>query len=103
MSDTTPGGIVFPLAGDKIKDAASPSALAEDFRKLAFSAEQQSHAAANAAEEAAIDHADMKIDALKTSHISLDTDGVPYYDPGSMAVQVLQDDDGVPYFKQALA
>ena len=46
---------------------------------------------------------DGRLDALKTSHISLDTDGVPYYDAGSMSVQVLQDDDGVPYFIQALA
>lgn len=40
-------------------------------------------------------------DQFSTSHIALDTDGVPYYSPGSMTVQIHQDADGVPYFEPA--
>lgn len=37
--------------------------------------------------------------ALDTSHIALDTDGTPYYRPGSTTVKVLQDTDGTPFYK----
>lgn len=40
-------------------------------------------------------------DHFNTSHIALDTDGVPFYSPGSMSVQIHQDADGVPYFTES--
>lgn len=36
--------------------------------------------------------------APKVSNIALDSDGVPYYSPGSTAVHIIQDTDGTPYF-----
>lgn len=36
---------------------------------------------------------------LDTSHIALDTDGTPYYRPGSTTVKVLQDTDGTPFYE----
>lgn len=38
---------------------------------------------------------------LDTSHIALDTDGTPYYRPGSMTVKILQDTDGTPFYEAA--
>lgn len=40
-----------------------------------------------------------ELERLTTSHISLDTDGVPFYSPGSTTVQVGQDLDGTPYIR----
>ena len=37
------------------------------------------------------------ITGLRVSHIDLDTDGEPYYSPGSATVPVGQDLDGTPY------
>lgn len=37
--------------------------------------------------------------ALDTSHIALDSDGTPYYKPGSTSVKVLQDSDGTPFYE----
>lgn len=39
--------------------------------------------------------------ALDTSHVALDTDGTPYYRPGSMTVRVQQDTDGTPFYEAA--
>lgn len=38
--------------------------------------------------------------APKVSNIALDTDGIPYYSPGSTSVHIIQDTDGTPYFIQ---
>lgn len=37
-------------------------------------------------------------DMLATS-ISIDTDGTPYFDPGSYDAQLFEDTDGVPYYR----
>ena len=40
-----------------------------------------------------------ELERLTVSHIALDTDGTPYYSPGSATVQVGQDTDGTPYIR----
>lgn len=35
------------------------------------------------------------------SNIALDTDGTPYYSPGSVTIKVTQDTDGTPYYQPA--
>lgn len=49
MAGNTPRGLVYPTSDDKIKDGTSPSALADDFRVLADSADAQIAAAEGAA------------------------------------------------------
>lgn len=40
-----------------------------------------------------------ELERLTISHLALDTDGTPYFSPGSATVQVGQDDDGTPYIR----
>ena len=40
-----------------------------------------------------------ELERLTVSHIALDTDGTPYFSPGSATVQVGQDTDGTPYIR----
>lgn len=52
---------------------------------------------------AALAYADAKAtdiqNELDTSHVALDTDGTPYYRPGSTTVKVRQDADGTPFYE----
>lgn len=38
------------------------------------------------------------LDRLQQSHLSLDTDGTPYFTPGKGTQRLLQDVDGTPYY-----
>ncbi|MEV4902346.1 hypothetical protein AB0K08_13515 [Citricoccus sp. NPDC055426] len=38
-----------------------------------------------------------ELERLTVSHIAIDTDGTPYYAPGSATVKVGQDTDGTPF------
>ena len=38
------------------------------------------------------------LNRLQQSHISLDTDGVPYYTTGNGTQRLLQDTDGTPFY-----
>lgn len=49
MADTTPRGVRYPTELDKIKDGSSPSALADDFRDLAATADAAIAAGVNEA------------------------------------------------------
>lgn len=60
LPDFTPGGIQFPLADDKIKDGTSPSALADNFKALATTADTHAHNTA----QGAIDDATTKYGGL---------------------------------------
>lgn len=37
---------------------------------------------------------------VDTSHLALDVDGTPFFQPGSMSLRLLQDIDGNPYFQE---
>lgn len=54
---------------------------------------------------AALAYADAKAadinKAIDTSHVALDTDGTPYFSPGSTTVKVQMDTDGTPFYKAA--
>lgn len=137
MPGNTPRGIKYPTASDKIKDGSSPSALADDFKALAESADSSTAAAEGAAKAYADSGdtatlntakadasakankalADAKLDAtakankaednarsytdliVKTSHLGVDSDGVPFIQYGSISHRILVDSDGTPYFE----
>jgi hypothetical protein len=85
---TTPHSLPILETSDKI--AASGDGLREDLNAISRAAN-----AAITAESVAIRG------SFTISNIALDTDGVPYFSPGSMTVKVLQDTDGVPYYQAA--
>lgn len=39
-----------------------------------------------------------ELERLTVSNVALDTDGVPYFSPGSVTARVLADTDGTPFF-----
>ena len=39
------------------------------------------------------------LDRLQQSHLSLDTDGTPYFTTGKGTQRILQDTDGTPYYQ----
>lgn len=88
----------YPEGGDRVAAHSDIQALALK-TGLAISVE------GSRAVEAAETYTDSQTEAIRdhfqTSHIALDTDGVPFFSPGSMSVQVHQDTDGVPYFTEA--
>ena len=73
---------------------AATHATAQDYADDAVAPE----AAKNVTQDGRLD--DLEALALPVSNIALDTDGVPYYSPGSTSVQIIQDVDGTPYFIQ---
>lgn len=121
MPDYTSLGISFPLPGDRIKDAALEAKLAEDIKQTAITANQailsegvraEGAATASAALDATSKANQAKVSAvasaraytdqvIDTSHLASDTDGTPYYSPGSMTLRVFTDTDGNPFFLDA--
>lgn len=113
---TLPHGIYKPQANDRVKDSYFASKLASDIgavaetANVAISAEsgrikqaasQDAADKSAAAEQAAVQQAKKYTDqVVNTSNLSLDTDGTPYFSPGSMTLRVFSDTDGVPFFTE---
>src|SRR5690606_21620946 len=74
LPEFTPGGIQFALADDKIKDGASPSALADNFKTLALTADAHANDVAEVARASAVStaatDATTKADNAKTDAIA---------------------------------
>lgn len=86
------------VADAKVYTDAQDAAYRVEDRAL-WRAEDDGH------EAAARTYTDTRETAVRASftisHIALDTDGTPYFSPGSMTVKVLQDTDGTPYYQAA--
>lgn len=93
-------GIAMTLSESSARVASNnyTDGVARSLRAYADAAGAESVSDANA-------YTDDQVEGIRehysTSHIALDTDGVPFFSPGSMTVQIRQDADGVPYFEAA--
>lgn len=81
-------------------DAKTLGLASTDAAAKANSARHDAIQAAEAKAGAAERNAKIYTDTVvNTSHISIDSDGVPYIRVGSMTARVLLDTDGTPYFE----
>jgi len=95
MATTVPHSIQYPTYDDLVKSPNSTSELADDFRDLASSTNN----ALSGVEGRSKTYTDTQIsNRVNTSNLALDTDGTPYFSPGSQSLRVLADTDGNPYF-----
>lgn len=96
---------IIEPATDFIKSANSTSALAGAINSLSLSTGSALSVAEENAKTAAVTEAVEDANAytdqtVNTSNLDLDTDGTPYFSPGSMTYRIFMDTDGVPYFRE---